>query len=146
MMGRVEVRTVEVAAAHLDAIAAREGKVQAWTFLDLDHVMLQARMLDRFRSSGSAFGSLHVIPVGLKDIFDTRDMPMCNGTPLDAGRRPQNDAFVVACLREADAIIIGKTATTELAVINPSATRNPLDPERTPSGSSSGSAAVATFM
>jgi Asp-tRNA(Asn)/Glu-tRNA(Gln) amidotransferase A subunit family amidase len=146
-MERGEVRALEVAAAHLDSIAARERKVQAWTFLDADHVMLQARMLDRFRSPGSATGPLHGIRVGLKDIFDTRDMPTCNGTPLDAGRRPQNDAFVVARLREAGAIIMGKTATTELAVINPCATRNPLDPERTPGGSSSGSAAaVATFM
>jgi Asp-tRNA(Asn)/Glu-tRNA(Gln) amidotransferase A subunit family amidase len=144
---RGELRAAEVAAAHLDAIAAREEEVQAWTFLDPDHVMLQAKMLDGHRSSGRPLGPLHGIPIGLKDIIDTRDMPTCNGTPLDAGRRPQSDAFVAARLREAGAIIMGKTATTELAVMHPCATRNPLDPARTPGGSSSGSAAaVAASM
>lgn len=144
---RGEVRAVEVAEAHLEAIAAREEEVRAWTFLDPDHVMLQARMLDSLRSSGRPTGPLHGIPVGVKDIIDTRDMPTCNGTPLDAGRRPQDDAFIVSRLREAGAIVMGKTATTELAVMNPCDTRNPHDPGRTPGGSSSGSAAaVAASM
>ncbi|WP_158045425.1 amidase [Skermanella pratensis] len=146
-IARGEVRAVEVAEAHLEAISAREEEVRAWTFLDPDHVMLQARMLDSLRSSGRPTGPLHGIPVGLKDIIDTRDMPTCNGTPLDAGRRPQTDAFTVARLREAGAIVMGKTATTELAVMNPCETRNPHDPGRTPGGSSSGSAAaVAASM
>jgi Asp-tRNA(Asn)/Glu-tRNA(Gln) amidotransferase A subunit family amidase len=85
--------------------------------------------------------------VGVKDIFDTIDMPTENGTVLHAGRHPGHDATAVALLREAGAVIMGKTVTTELAVYAPGKTRNPHDPERTPGGSSSGSAAaVAACM
>jgi Asp-tRNA(Asn)/Glu-tRNA(Gln) amidotransferase A subunit family amidase len=87
-------------------------------------------------------GPLHGIPVGIKDIFDTVDMPTENGTPLYAGRRPTADATVVSLLRQAGAVIMGKTVTTELAVYGPGKTRNPHNPEYTPGGSSSGSAAA----
>jgi Asp-tRNA(Asn)/Glu-tRNA(Gln) amidotransferase A subunit family amidase len=144
---RGDLLAADVAAAHLEAIAERDGDVLAWTFLDPDYVMLQARTLDELRAGGKPVGPLHGIPVGLKDIIDTCDMPTCNGTPLDAGRRPRDDSFVAALLRAAGAIVMGKTATTELAVMNPCATRNPHDLGRTPGGSSSGSAAaVASFM
>lgn len=141
-LARGELRAVEVATAYLDAVAAKEDAVQAWAFLDPDHVLAQARALDRQRSSGRPIGPLHGVPVGAKDIFDTRDMPTENGTVLDAGRRPRHDAFVVSLLREAGAVLMGKTATTELALMHPGKTRNPLDPGRTPGGSSSGSAAA----
>ena len=92
--------------------------------------------------TGRPTGPLHGVPVGLKDIIDTRDFPTENGTVFDKGRRPRNDAAVVDRLREAGAIILGKTVTTELAVFTPGKTRNPHDPKRTPGGSSSGSAAA----
>lgn len=135
-------RVAEVAEAHIAAIEAREPEIGAWTFFDPDYVRLQARLLDSRRERGLPLGPLHGVPVGLKDIIDTRDMPTENGTPIDAGRKPTQDATVVARLREAGAIILGKTVTTELAVLHPAGTRNPHDPSRTPGGSSSGSAAA----
>jgi Asp-tRNA(Asn)/Glu-tRNA(Gln) amidotransferase A subunit family amidase len=87
-------------------------------------------------------GALAGVPVGIKDIIDTADMPTENGTPLDAGRRPERDAAVVARLRAAGAVILGKTVTTELGAMHPLGTRNPHHPEHTPGGSSSGSAAA----
>jgi Asp-tRNA(Asn)/Glu-tRNA(Gln) amidotransferase A subunit family amidase len=94
------------------------------------------------KREGRVLGPLHGIPVGIKDVIDTDDMPTENGTVLDAGRRPPADATVVARLRAAGAIILGKTVTTELAVYHPGKTRNPHDAARTPGGSSSGSAAA----
>jgi Asp-tRNA(Asn)/Glu-tRNA(Gln) amidotransferase A subunit family amidase len=133
--------------ACLDRIAALEERVGAWAFLDPGHALEQAREADRARREGKAPGPLHGVPVGVKDIFDTKDMPTGYGTVLHAGRRPAEDAAAVSLLREAGAVILGKTVTTELAVYSPGKTRNPHDPERTPGGSSSGSAAaVAAFM
>ena len=87
------------------------------------------------------------MPIGIKDIFDTGDMPTEFGSPLWAGRTPRRDAAAVARLRAAGAVIMGKTVTTEYAYFHPGKTRNPHDPERTPGGSSSGSAAaVAAYM
>ncbi len=133
--------------ACLDRIAALEERVGAWAFLDPGHALRQAREADRARREGRPLGPLHGVPVGVKDILDTKDMPTENGTVLHAGRRPPEDAAAVSQLREAGAVILGKTVTTELAVYSPGKTRNPHDPERTPGGSSSGSAAaVAAFM
>jgi len=133
--------------ACLDRIAALEERIGAWAFLDPGHALEQARAADRARREGKALGPLHGVPVGIKDIFDTKDMPTENGTVLHAGRRPAEDAAAVSLLREAGAVLLGKTVTTELAVYSPGKTRNPHDPERTPGGSSSGSAAaVAAFM
>jgi Asp-tRNA(Asn)/Glu-tRNA(Gln) amidotransferase A subunit family amidase len=128
--------------ACLDRIKEREDQVQAWAYLDADHALAQARRLDEMRHQGKPMGPLHGIPVGIKDVIDTADMPTEDGTPLHAGRRPQSDATVVAFLRQAGAVIMGKTVTTELAVHAPGKTRNPHDPARTPGGSSSGSAAA----
>ena len=116
--------------------------MQAWTYLDPEAVLRQAHAADAFRATGRPTGMLHGVPVGLKDIVDTADMPTENGTPLDQGRRPRHDAAIVERLRAAGAIIAGKTVTTELAVFTPGKTRNPHDPQRTPGGSSSGSAAA----
>ncbi len=133
--------------ACLDRIRALEPTVQAWAYLDPDHALTQARAADRARREGKALGPLHGVPVGVKDIFDTADMPTEDGTVLHAGRRPTRDAAAVSLLRAAGAVILGKTVTTELAVYGPGKTRNPHDPQRTPGGSSSGSAAaVASGM
>ncbi|HEU5019287.1 MAG TPA: amidase [Pseudolabrys sp.] len=126
----------------LARIEKADGPVQAWTFLDPEYALAQARALDKARAKGQPIGPLHGIPVGIKDIFDTSDMPTENGTVLHAGRQPQRDSFAVALLRQAGAVIVGKTVTTEMALFTPGKTRNPHDPARTPGGSSSGSAAA----
>ena len=116
-------------------------------YLDPDYVMRQAQAADLHRMHGNALGPLHGVPVGIKDIFDTNDMPTEFGSPIWAGRTPRQDAFAVARLRADGAIIMGKTVTTEYAYFHPGKSRNPHNPERTPGGSSSGSAAaVAAFM
>lgn len=135
-------RAAEVAEACLARVREREGDVHAWEFLDPDHVLRQAGRLDRQRTAGRPIGPLHGVPVALKDIIDTADMPTGNGTPIDAGRRPRTDSFVAARLRAAGALVFGKTVSTELAYFTPGKTRNPHDPGRTPGGSSSGSAAA----
>ncbi|HET6468435.1 MAG TPA: amidase, partial [Geminicoccaceae bacterium] len=137
----------ELTRACLARIEAREPEVQAWAFLDPAHALAQARERDAAKRAGRPLGPLHGLPVGVKDIFDTADMPTENGTVLLAGRRPTRDAAVVERLRAAGAVVMGKTVTTELAVYAPGKTRNPRHPEHTPGGSSSGSAAaVADHM
>ena len=128
--------------ACLERIAAVESEVHAFVHLDPEHALAQARALDRRKASGERIGPLHGIPVGIKDIFDTADYPTECGSPIFAGRRPDADSAAVRKLREAGAIIIGKTVTTEFAYFNPGKTRNPRDLKRTPGGSSSGSAAA----
>ena len=133
--------------ACLARIREVDGVVQAWAFLDPEHALAQARAADAWRSEGRTTGPLHGVPVGIKDIFDTADMPTENGAVLHAGRTPSRDAAVVAMLRAAGAVIMGKTVTTEFAYFSPGKTRNPHNSEHTPGGSSSGSAAaVATGM
>ena len=141
------ISSEDLVGASLARIRADEDRVRAWTFLDPEYALQQARAADRRRREGKPLGPLHGIPVGIKDIIDTRDMPTENGTLLHAGRRPKEDAAVVRMLRAAGAVILGKTVTTELATYAPGKTRNPHNPEHTPGGSSSGSAAaVAAHM
>ncbi|WP_033066979.1 amidase [Thalassospira australica] len=141
------VRAVEYVEACLARIAEIEPQVQAWAWLDSDHAIAQARALDARRQSGAPIGPLHGLPVGLKDVIDTAKIPTSNGTPLDAGRVPEEDAVLVSRLKAAGAIIMGKTVSTELAFMHPSKTRNPHNPDHTPGGSSAGSAAaVAAAM
>jgi Asp-tRNA(Asn)/Glu-tRNA(Gln) amidotransferase A subunit family amidase len=125
-------------AACLARIDAREGDVGAWQFLARDEAMAKAREADRVPSRGP----LHGVPIGVKDIFDTCDMPTTLGSPIYGGRQPDWDASCVAAARAAGAIVLGKTVTTEFASYHPGKTRNPHDPTRTPGGSSSGSAAA----
>ena len=132
----------ELVQSCLERIRQVEPTVQAWQFLDEEHALAQARAADERRRSGEPVGALHGIPVGIKDIIDTADMPTENGTVLHKGRMPRADAAVVAALRGAGAVIMGKTVTTECAYFNPGKTRNPHNPEHTPGGSSSGSAAA----
>jgi Asp-tRNA(Asn)/Glu-tRNA(Gln) amidotransferase A subunit family amidase len=128
--------------ACLERIRQAEGEVQAWQHLDEAYALAQARARDADRREGRPTGPLHGVPVGLKDIIDTIDMPTEDGTVLHAGRMPAHDAGVVTRLRAAGAVILGKTVTTELATYAAGKTRNPHDPARSPGGSSSGSAAA----
>jgi Asp-tRNA(Asn)/Glu-tRNA(Gln) amidotransferase A subunit family amidase len=133
--------------ACLARIAEVDGQIQAWAFLDPDYALQQGRSADQRRLSGAPVGPLHGVPVAIKDIFDTADMPTEYGSVLYAGRTPSRDAAVVSLLRAAGAVIMGKTVTTEFAYFAPGKTRNPHNPEHTPGGSSSGSAAaVAASM
>ncbi len=126
----------------LDRIAAVEPQIQAFAHLDPDDAVSQARARDAHKARGLTLGRLHGIPVAIKDIIDTADYPTECGATFLAGRRPAKDAHVVRRLREAGAVIIGKTVTTEFAYFHPGKTRNPHNPEHTPGGSSSGSAAA----
>jgi Asp-tRNA(Asn)/Glu-tRNA(Gln) amidotransferase A subunit family amidase len=111
--------------------------------VDVNGALERARALDR----GAIVGPLHGLPIGVKDLFDTVDMPTAYGSPIYTGHRPPWDAAAVAIARAAGAIVIGKTVTTEFATFHPGATRNPHNAAHTPGGSSSGSAAaVADFM
>ncbi len=146
-IGEGRISSAELVSDCLKRIGEVEPKVGAWTFLDPDHALRQAEAADEHRRHGRATGPLHGVPIGIKDIFDTGDMPTELGSPLWAGRTPRRDAAAVARLRAAGAVIMGKTVTTEYAYYQPGKTRNPHDPERTPGGSSSGSAAaVAAAM
>lgn len=137
-----QISSQQLVEACLARVHETEPMVQAWQFLDVKHALAQARARDLDRAEGRAVGPLHGIPVGVKDIIDTGDMPTEDGTVLHAGRTPASDATVVAKLRAAGAVIMGKTVTTELATFQPGKTRNPHDPARSPGGSSSGSAAA----
>jgi len=136
------ISSVELVEACLARIRDVDPDVQAWTFLDPEYVIAQAGARDEVRLSGQPIGALHGVPVGIKDIIDTGDMPTENGSVLHAGRTPARDATVVAMLRGAGAVIMGKTVTTEFATRHPGKTRNPHNPAHTPGGSSSGSAAA----
>ena len=136
------ISSEQLVEACLARIREVDGQVQAWAFLDANHALAQARAADAWRLEGRPTGPLHGVPVGVKDIFDTADMPTENGSVLHAGRTPSRDATVVAMLRAAGAVIMGKTVTTEFAFLTPGKTRNPHNPEHTPGGSSSGSAAA----
>ncbi len=137
-----ELTSEQLVASCLERIRAHEDTIGAWTWIDPEHALAQARAADEARRAGHPTGPLHGVPVGVKDIIDTHDMPTENGSPLYAGRRPGRDATVVSLLRAAGAVIMGKTVSTEFAVYSPGKTANPHDPTRTPGGSSSGSAAA----
>jgi Asp-tRNA(Asn)/Glu-tRNA(Gln) amidotransferase A subunit family amidase len=141
------IKSVELVEDCLRRVAEADDAVEAWAFLDPDLAMMQAEAADLHRQKGNPTGPLHGVPVGIKDIFDTADMPTEFGSRFWAGRTPRRDSAAVSKLRAAGAVIMGKTVTTEYAYFQPGKTRNPHDPARTPGGSSSGSAAsVATFM
>lgn len=142
-----EISSEELVQSHLDQAANIDGVVQAWAHLDSEKALEQARMRDAMRMQGAATGPLHGIPIAIKDIIDTAHVPTEYGSELYAGRVPVTDAAVVESLRNAGAVIMGKTVTAELATCGPGKTKNPHNPEHTPGGSSSGSAAaVASFM
>ena len=124
--------------SYLDRIEAREGVVGAWQYLDRDQALAEARQ----RDGETPRGPLHGIPIAVKDLIDTSDMPTAYGSPIYRGHRPAADASCVALARATGAVVLGKTVTTEFATFTPGKTANPHDPAHTPGGSSSGSAAA----
>jgi amidase len=138
-----EITCEQVAQACIDRVLRREHTVKAWAYFDPNSVLSQARSLDL----AAKRGPLHGVPVGVKDVINTFDMPTEMGSPIYRGHRPPADAWCVALLRAAGALIFGKTVTCEFAGMTAAQTTNPHDPSRSPGGSSSGSAAaVADFM
>lgn len=136
-----ELSAEAVARAFVARIEALEPNVLAWQHFDAAQVIAQAQALDR----SGARGPLAGVPIAVKDLIDTADMPTTYGSPIYAGHRPAVDAAVVASVREAGGVVMGKTVTTEFATFKPGVTRNPrasADAPRTPGGSSSGSAAA----
>jgi Asp-tRNA(Asn)/Glu-tRNA(Gln) amidotransferase A subunit family amidase len=125
-------------AACLDRIAAREPVVGAWHYVDRDAALAAARRCD----ASPPGGPLHGIPIAVKDLIDTSDMPTGYGSVIYEGHRPVADAACVALARAAGAIVLGKTVTTEFACFTAGKTANPRNPAHTPGGSSSGSAAA----
>ena len=123
-----ELSSVELVSACLERIAAREPELRAWAHLDSEVALAQARE----RDGEERRGPLHGLPVGVKDVIDTADLPTAYGSPIYAEHRPERDADCVAWLREAGAVVLGKTVTTEFATYEPPPTVNPLDPARTP--------------
>lgn len=144
LIARGDLTSEELVRSCLDRIERRDGAIGAWAFVDPDLALEQARACDH----AAPAGLLHGVPVGIKDIFATADMPTEYNSPIYQGYRPTQDAASVALLRSAGAIILGKLTTVEFAALGHiPATRNPHDAERTPGGSSCGSgAAVADFM
>jgi len=127
----------------LERIEERDHKVKAWAYIESDLVIEQARAIDKSDAKGALAG----VPLGIKDIIDTFDMPTDMGSPIYADNRTAADASCVALARRAGAVILGKTITCEFAGLTPNVTRNPRNLEHSPGGSSSGSAAaVADFM
>jgi Asp-tRNA(Asn)/Glu-tRNA(Gln) amidotransferase A subunit family amidase len=132
-----------LATAYLDRIDARETIVGAWEYRDRERALATARQ----RDAEPPRGPLHGIPIAVKDLIDTVDMPTAYGSPIYRGHRPAADASCVALAKAAGAVVLGKTVTTEFAAFSPGRTANPRNPAHTPGGSSSGSAgAVADGM
>ncbi|MEX0868164.1 MAG: amidase [Nitriliruptoraceae bacterium] len=137
-IGAGETTAEAVTTTCLERIVADESALRAWAHVDPERALFEARD----RDAASARGPLHGVPVGVKDIIDTGDQPTAYGSPIYANHRPDVDAAVVQRLRAAGAVILGKTVTTEFALFTPGPTVNPYDDQRTPGGSSSGSAAA----
>uniref|UniRef100_L7JEN9 Glutamyl-tRNA(Gln) amidotransferase subunit A n=1 Tax=Pyricularia oryzae (strain P131) TaxID=1143193 RepID=L7JEN9_PYRO1 len=140
-----ELTVERYAQSLLDRIKDRDDAVQAWAYLEPEQVLSQARDLDRIPPESR--GPLHGVAIGVKDIFYTKDMPTQHNSPIYANDAPAVDSGPVAILRQAGALIVGKTTTTEFAAtVAGTKTRNPHDPARTPGGSSSGSGAAVGDM
>lgn len=133
-----QLASEELVAACLTRIREREDIIGAWTFLDPERALEEACLRDR----NPVRGPLHGVPMGVKDIIDTFDMPTAYGSPIYATHCPAWDAACVALIRVAGAVVLGKTVTTEFAMFTPGKTANPHNPAHTPGGSSSGSAAA----
>ncbi|MDP3690571.1 amidase [Bradyrhizobium sp.] len=143
LLARRELKAEDLVRACLERAAARNEDIHAFVHIDAVSALAHARALD----AGAVRGPLHGLPIGVKDLFDTADLPTGYGSSLYAHHRPAADAASVALCREAGAVLLGKTVTTEFAYFTPGPTVNPHNPLHTPGGSSSGSAAaVAEHM
>ncbi len=127
----------DIVAGCLEKVRELDGSIGAFRVINADAVRSAAKELDN-----RVAGPLQGLVVGVKDVIDTADLPTGYGSPLFADHQPSADAAVVAALRRAGALVLGKTESTEFALFQPTRTRNPVDPSRTPGGSSSGSAAA----
>ncbi len=143
MMKKGELTSEKYVKAFLDHIKIREPLVGAWNYLNQEQAIQQAKLADK-RWKDKNPGKLNGLPIGIKDIIDTKDMPTENGSSICKDRRPSDDAHLVKLLRDAGAVIMGKCVTTEFALSGPGKTKNPKDLECTPGGSSSGSAAAVS--
>ena len=143
MMKRGELTSEKYVTAFLDRIKVREPLVGAWNYLNHEQAIQQAKLADK-RWKDKNPGKLNGLPIGIKDIIDTKDMPTENGSSICKNRMPTEDAHLVKLLRESGAVIMGKCVTTEFALSGPGKTKNPKDLECTPGGSSSGSAAAVS--
>jgi Asp-tRNA(Asn)/Glu-tRNA(Gln) amidotransferase A subunit family amidase len=142
-LARRDIKATDLLLSCLDRIGQRESLVKAWSSLGKEGALARAKELDK----GSIKGILHGLPIGVKDLFDTYDLPTSYGSPIYANNYPASDAVSVALMRDAGGIILGKTISTEFATFKPPITHNPHHLKHTPGGSSSGSAAaVADFM
>ena len=142
-----QLTSVEVCKKYIERIDKFEKDIKAWAHFDEKILLEKAANADEHRRSGKPVGSLHGVPVALKDIIGTVDMPTECGTVIRKGKSYSQDAEIVELLHAAGAIVMGKTNTSELAYLGPPETTNPHDYSRTPGGSSSGSAAsVASLM
>ena len=142
-----EISSVEVCSQYIERIGKFEKDVKAWSHFNKKLLLEKAAEADEHRISGKPLGLLHGLPVAVKDIIGTLDMPTECGTTIRKKMNTSQDSEVVNLLKVAGAIIMGKTETTELAYFHPGKTTNPHDYKRTPGGSSSGSAAaVAAYM
>lgn len=142
-LARRDIKATDLLLSCLDRIGQRESLVKAWSSLGKESALARAKELDK----GSIKGILHGLPIGVKDLFDTYDLPTSYGSPIYANNYPASDAVSVALMRDAGGIILGKTISTEFATFKPPVTHNPHHLKHTPGGSSSGSAAaVADFM
>ena len=137
-----DLNSVDLCKSYIEQINKFEKDVKAWAHFDKKLLLEKAEEADEHRRSGKSVGLLHGIPVALKDIIGTYDMPTECGTVLRKGKTESQNAEIVDLLKSAGALIMGKTNTSELAFLAPPETRNPHDYSRTPGGSSSGSAAV----
>ncbi len=137
-IARRELRSEDLVRACLERIRARDAEVGAWESLDAEGALRAARECDRT----SPRGVLHGVPIGVKDIIDTANLPTEFNSPIYRGNRPRTDASCVAIAKKAGAIMLGKTVTTEFAFTHPGKTRNPHNLAYSPGGSSSGSAAA----
>ena len=142
-LARREIKATDLLLSCLDRIGQRESTVKAWASLGKENALSRAKDLDK----GAVKGLLHGLPIGVKDLFDTYDLPTSYGSPIYSHHYPAVDAVSVALLRQAGGIILGKTVSTEFATFKPPITVNPHHGKYTPGGSSSGSAAaIADFM
>ena len=142
-LSKREIKASDLLLSCLDRIGQKESLVRAWSSLGKENALLRAKQLDK----GAFQGILHGLPIGVKDLYDTYDLPTSYGSPIYANHYPAADAVSVALMRQAGGIILGKTVTTEFATFKSGVTTNPHHSKHTPGGSSSGSAAaVADFM